>query len=373
MAGAECIRKIVLERLLSSDLEITRLPLTTPADKPHVPILTSANLGTCKRCIVYIGEPDKDLGILAGRLIDHENFSTGSVLNLVNAVRKYDPHGEVGIIIANPGQLLWYRRGRKALTRLSWEAIPRPYAVSATLPFTSKNYIPRNSNVAEHVACVFEDVIAPLRARECKVHVIAAGYAAVDAVDYLQKEWNHWESCVETVSVSSGHVWQTELYDDKFKDFWCKVSSVPRTFMNLGVSVTDLESQRGRAYLLSEHWQGTPMTGREHFGCNVFASGEHCWTECIMPRAYHAIVDYISLVARHPHYVNMPPEEDETKEAEVVFEEPKWDDDEDEQAAGNAGMAENPGVDEGALTRAMDAVKVSKADGKGEESKREEE
>ena len=239
---SECIRKTVLERLLSSKLEITRLPLNTPVDKPHVPILTSTNLNYCKRCIVYVGESDKDLGILAGRLIDHENFSNGSIINLVNAIRKSDPHDEVGIVVANPGQLLWYRRGRKALTHLSWDAIPRPTAVSTTLPFTSKNYIPMNSTAAEHVACVFEDIIAPLRERGCKVDVIAAGYTGVDVVDYLQKEWSHWEKCVDAIVVSSGRVWQTELFDEKFKGFWGRVSSIAKSPVVLGFPEADVIS-----------------------------------------------------------------------------------------------------------------------------------
>ena len=120
---------------------------------------------------------------------------------------------------------------------------------------------------------------------------------------------------------------------------------------------------------MSEHPLGTPLTGREHFSCNVYASGENCWTECVVPRAYDAIVDYFRLVARHPEYANVSPEADETKEADVELPEPTWDDDEDDRVTGDASKVEGTGVDESALSRAMDAVKVGGAEGEEAESK----
>lgn len=60
--------------------------------------------------------------------------------------------------------------------------------------------------------------------------------------------------------------------------------------------------QRARAYLLSPHPLETPLSGREHFGCNCYSSGEAVHTECIMPRAYRSMLGFFRLVADVPGY-----------------------------------------------------------------------
>ena len=220
----ECIRKIVLDRLLCNSLQITRLPLGTPAYKNHVPILTSSNIDTCKRCIGFVGEPSHDLGILAGRMIDSHSIGYGSIINLVEYMQAKSPEKDVGIVIANPGQPLWYRRGEKALSYTSWDAIPRATAVDSPLKITSKNKVPKNDDAAEHVVCVFDEIIAPLVARGCKIDVVAVGMSAIDLVEFLQLDWGRWESGLEACVVTSGHVWRTEFTDPNFKGFWEKVS-----------------------------------------------------------------------------------------------------------------------------------------------------
>ena len=333
----QCIRNIVLERLQAMGLKTTRMPLGSTSASPSTPILTSQNLEKCKRAIVYVGESNQELGILAGRLIDHKNIGTGSIINFVKGIRASDPNNETGIVVANPGQLLWYRRGRKALSFESWHTIPRPSAVSPGLFITAKNHIPRNYNPQEHVACVFEDALAPLIERGCKIAVIAAGNSGIDVVDFVQKDWAKWKKGVEAVVVTSGHVWQTEFRDEEFKDFWGK---------------------RGRAYMLSHEPMETPLTGRPHFGCNLYSSGEGTYIESIMPRAHAAIVDYFKLVFRHPDFENVPPDLDESVK-EKPTEESEWGDDDGSSSV----KAENGQVeelqDDAALSRAMDAVKIS--------------
>ena len=220
----ECIRRIVMERLRSASMEILRLPLNTPADLPHVPILVSSNITSCKRCVIYIGESVQDLGILAGRLIDHESITYGSAIGFVQSIKRSSPQDNVGIMIANLGQLLWYRRGRKALSFTSWHAIPRPTAVTPALTVTEKNLIPKNKDPREHIACVFEEVLAPLVYRGCKLDLIGVGNGAIDLVDFLQQDWGKWEKGVEAIAVLSGYVWSTEFLDSRFVEFWRKVS-----------------------------------------------------------------------------------------------------------------------------------------------------
>ena len=216
-----------MERLLSGSMETTRLPLGTPADLPHVPILVSKNSATCQRCVVYIGESIQDLGIFAGRLIDKESISYGSAINFVDSVNESSANNDVGVVIANLGQLLWYRRGRKALSFTSWHAIPRPTAVTPALSVTDKNLIPKNNDPREHIACIFEEVLAPLVDKGCKLDFIAVGNGALDLVEFLQQDWGRWEKGMEAMAVLSGYVWTTEFFNPGFMDFWRKVRLHP--------------------------------------------------------------------------------------------------------------------------------------------------
>ena len=364
LQSVECIRKIAAERLSAMGMETTCLPLGSRSDQPHIPIYTSRNLETCKRCIVYVGESVQDIGILAGRLVDHDNIGTGTVLNMVQAIRASDPNDEVGIVIANPGQLLWWRRGRKALSYTSWHCIPRPTAVSASLPITSKNHVPRNYNAEEHIACVFDDLIDPLVDRGCRIEVIAAGNSGLDVVEFLQQDWQFWVKAIGAIAVTSGYVWKTEITDDAFGEFWGKVrSSGPdltlfQPFCMHGANETSV--QRARAYLVSPERHGTPLTGRERFGCNIYASGASDFVECVVPRAYAAILDYFKLVSNNPDYENVPLEVDELPAEPEVAQDPNWSDEEvDEQAVDESKSSlrvEEAEVDEKTLSRGLDAV-----------------
>lgn len=322
----ECIRRIVLDRLLRNSLKITRLPLDTPADMNHVPILTSSNIGTCKRCIVFVGESTHDLGILAGRLIDSDSIGFGSLTNFVEYMQAKSPEKDVGIVIANPGQLLWHRRGQKALSYLSWETIPRATAVDPPLKITNKNKIPKNEDPGEHIVCVFDEVVTPLVTRGCKIDVLAVGNSALDVVDLLQLDWKRWESCLEGCAVTSGHVWRTEFVDPKFQQFWAKVSLQlahrDRTLASESRSSAN-DDQRARAYVTSTEPIGTQLTGRAHFGCAVYSSSEEYYVECIAPRIYEHVIDYFELVHRTPGYEHEIVPELEVEEQPKVAE-PDW-------------------------------------------------
>ena len=43
---------------------------------------------------------------------------------------------------------------------------------------------------------------------------------------------------------------------------------------------------------------GTLVEGREEYGCNVYASGEHLYVECIMIRAWRDMLEWFGRLAR---------------------------------------------------------------------------
>ena len=60
--------------------------------------------------------------------------------------------------------------------------------------------------------------------------------------------------------------------------------------------------QRGRAYIISSEPLDTPLSGREMYGCNCYASGVSYFTEEVMQNVYKPMLDYFQLIADVPGY-----------------------------------------------------------------------
>ncbi len=210
------------DRFLSSSLTVTRLPLNTSPSDPNVPILTSNNLSNAKRIILYFGEATQDLGIFAYRTMGRENHAAGSALDFVHAAQasKDSP----GIMIANMGQLIWYRRGERAVTQQTWNAVPRKTAVSGPMRIDDrKNRVPGNEDMAAHVQSVFEAVGRLVR-KDAAIDVIGISDGAWKVVAYLQANWETWKSRVHAVAVGTSSVYPGyELWHKEFAAFWGKV------------------------------------------------------------------------------------------------------------------------------------------------------
>lgn len=219
-----CIRKLVQTRLLSSSINLTRLPFTASSTDPHVPIFTSENLPSATRTILFFGEEYQDLGIFAYRTIGQISNAAGSAIDFVSAIQSSKDNP--GIIIANMGQLIWYRRGGRAVTRVSWSALPRKSGVAETMRIDPvKNRVPGNEDMAAHVKYVFEEIVPRMVNPSAYLDIIGIGEGALEAVAYLQTEWARWKGRVQAIAVGSGYVWSNdEVHDAEFADFWAKVS-----------------------------------------------------------------------------------------------------------------------------------------------------
>ena len=196
-----------------------------PSD-PHTPILTSSHLATAKRLIVYFGESVQDLGIFAHRIIGQESIASGSALDFVHAIQSREDSTDTAIIIANVGQLVWYRRGQRAMTIASWNALPRKTGVGNPMRIDSiKNHIPGNASTNEHIKSVFEEVLGKLARQDTVIDLIGLGDGAEEAVRYLDQNWNRWEKNVRAICVGLGFVWRVgdDLQNEKFMAFWSKV------------------------------------------------------------------------------------------------------------------------------------------------------
>ncbi|MCJ1288423.1 hypothetical protein MMC26_007780 [Xylographa opegraphella] len=266
-------------------MDTVRLPISATPQDNHVPILADSHLATATRVIVYVGESCQDLGIFAYRLIGANTIASGSAVEFVNYL-KMASRDPPAIIMANPGQLIWYRRGQRAMSQQTWHAIPRDTAVSEPMIIDRvNNIIPQNEDIQKHVTCLFEQVIDKLPNEHAKIDIIGIGDGALEVVEYLQQDWKKWEGRVDAIVVGASHIWNTDIKDENFRKFW---------------------SRRGRAYLISPENLDAPLTGRDEFGCNCFSSGEPSYVELMMPRAYRSMLDYFNVVTDNPGYEAEP-------------------------------------------------------------------
>lgn len=204
------------------------------------------------------------------------------------------------------GQLLWYRRGKRAVTRATWAGLPRRTGVSQQLTVDSKkNRVPGNEDVAAHTKYIFEYVIPRMVNPAAKLNIIGIGEGAEETVNYLQYSWETWKDRIQAIVIGSGYQWpSSDIQNPEFADFWGKVlfpSPCPELHANLAP-----KQQRARAYLLSAEPVETPLSGREGFGCNCYSSGEEFFTERLIIEAYTSILRYFSLVDKVPGYQELP-------------------------------------------------------------------
>jgi hypothetical protein len=273
-----CIRKFVLERLQELGLQILRLPIGATEQDKHVPILVSADLADKQRIIVLFPERDQDLGIFSYRTIGNENINKGSAINLVslimNGVASSSGREIPGIVIANPGQLLWYRGGGRAVSRTQWANLPRDSAVVGSFRVDEvMNKVSGNEDFRAHVKYVFDNVIDGILRKDARIDVIGLEWTGQASVMHLAANWEKYGPRVRGICLASPQ------HD-------------PREFEN--ADFTEFISKRGRAYFVSSSPVATLINGREDFGCDCYASGEEMYPENVIVEAVEHMLTWLA-------------------------------------------------------------------------------
>ncbi|KAJ9201920.1 hypothetical protein DTO164E3_3358 [Paecilomyces variotii] len=291
-----CIRSIVHSRLCALGLSVLRLPLNAGPEDRHVPIMISSNLKTASRVIVVFGEPVQDLGIWAYRTISTEGIDAGSAVAFAKAVLGYeDTKTDTALILANTGQLIWYNAEGRAITHPSWLALPKESAVDPLPRMTHRNKIPRNGNWEEHVQCVFEDVLkarGELLSENAKIDIIGLAEGGLAAVTYLAEKWSEWSSHISAMCLANPlHYNGIHIFPDP--------SSASSETEN---SFENFISSRCRAYVLSDRPVNDPVPGAADHNCNCYASGEELNVECIMPKAWRSMMEWLGKAHTDPNF-----------------------------------------------------------------------
>lgn len=285
------LRDMVHDRLQALGLEDLRLPLGATQDDPHIPILVTKNLSTAKRVILFIGDHSQDLGILAYRIVGGTGgVNAGSMVNLVKYIQSTMPG--TAVIIGNPGQLRWWRRGGKAVTIPSWYAIPRKSAVHGAPRFDEiKNTVEGNRDTAQHVAYLLNSVVAQLCDPESVIDIISVCEGSLQTVYFLddKKNWEQWGKRLGGLAVVAPYHRLQDLENEALID-WLR--------------------KRARAYVLSDAPAGIPVRGHQDtkrtpgFGATCYSLGEPYTNEVILPKGYKTVVDWLKEVSDDGQYEN---------------------------------------------------------------------
>ncbi|KAL2065931.1 hypothetical protein VTL71DRAFT_3601 [Oculimacula yallundae] len=293
----EAIRTEISDRLTRLGLEKIRLPLGAAANEPNLPVFVSSNLSSKKHIIILFYEHTQDLGIFAHRIIGGKGgINEGSAVNLVKYIQSQafstENADSPGIVLANMGQLRWWRRGQRAVTQTTWLALPQKSAVDPPYRFDEeKNTIPGNTTTGEHLNSIFNTVIEELAHPAAKLSLIGVSDGAVQISLFLNNPANFtkWGSRIEAFASFASYFHSHEITYPEFGDWLLK---------------------RGRAFVQSHEPVGTFLCGPEGgkrvhaYGCQVFSSGERYYSETMLPKAYKVVVDWFKEVAAVPEYEN---------------------------------------------------------------------
>ncbi|KAK5046840.1 hypothetical protein LTR84_007194 [Exophiala bonariae] len=305
LANNLAVRNIILERLEELGVETVRLPLGAKEGEKHVPILVSKDIKSKKRVILFLGERQMEPGVLSWRAIGEQGIKHGSLVDLVDALKNgsssTDESSGPGIIVANPCQLLWYRGGRRAVSRNEWMDLPRETGVSEAMRIDEvKNYIDHNRDYTEHINYVFDQVLPELVRKDAKVDIIGLEYSVTAAFEYLAKHWNTWSQRITGICIAGAQYKMADLV----------ANGAPPEFV-------DFISKRCRFYAPSSSPLETPVTGRQRFGCNCYASGEDEYHENVVVKAWRSMLGWFDFLYTHPAYEEIELVVDEVASEEV--------------------------------------------------------
>ncbi|KAK5020235.1 hypothetical protein LTR60_000706 [Cryomyces antarcticus] len=241
-----CVRRELYQRLATANIRPLYLPqlsLERPVQEPHVPILVSTPGVFPKHVVVIVNEHIQDLAIWSYRILCRQGgINDGSAVGFVDHLRSVFKGEEVlvdsptstgtsktpnaqsdpGVIILNPGQLLYSHRFNRALTYASWQAFPRESAVHETPRIHPEhNTVPGNRKSEEHIKFVFDKVLnnAKYVDPEAQLYILGIADGGDSVVELLNAEWPKYCSRIAAIALTQPTSTSSTITDPAFASF----------------------------------------------------------------------------------------------------------------------------------------------------------
>ncbi|RGP64621.1 mitochondrial 40s ribosomal mrp2 [Fusarium sporotrichioides] len=285
---------IIHERLQKEGLQKFQL---LPGNKKHCPIFFSPSIAKTERIVIIFGEPQQDLGFIAGRVVNGSGgLAKGSMISVVQALAKQsaspnDPEPPC-VLLANMGQRYWWPDQQRALTVEDSADIPLPSLVHSGRQHSKElNEIPGSETTIAHMTTIFNKVLDVNK--NANIDIIAIGQSCEVVLEFFEnnENWAQWGHRLGGMLLVGTVFCTDSLVNAEFKDFLAK---------------------RARGYLISDDPLETPLampSGNpslmiDPLGCPCLSSGESQYTEMILIKALEPALAYLQEIALTPGFAN---------------------------------------------------------------------
>jgi hypothetical protein len=251
----ECVKQEILKEL--ANLGVGKLFLhgddfaEMKPEGPHVAIL-STKLDALRRqkdVVIVVNEPTQDLGVWAYRSLTREGgLEHGSVVGLVKKLQhkvapstqigsmlerlKLEELGETsscpGIIILNPGELLYSNELHKNMSQKAWLARPKKNALESDIKIDNKhNRVPGHENHDAHIRTVLERVVTKIVNKDARLFIVGMSNGAESMMKYYDEKYDALGAANEKAFAGAPHAValmesthsHDQLSSEEFKNF----------------------------------------------------------------------------------------------------------------------------------------------------------
>ncbi|KAK4495513.1 hypothetical protein PRZ48_013845 [Zasmidium cellare] len=196
----DAVRRLVAEELAKYDIVPVNVAGKEVGVQGKSVTLLATQLGKLsmkKDVIVVVGEAGgggsgQDAGVWAYRSLMREGgLQKGSAVGLAEMLRKMGKEGgveEAGMVILNPGQLLYSHEENKAMSQTTWMARAKKTSLSAGYEVDEKyNQVEMHTTAKEHIRTVLGHILPKLLDDKARVHMLCVGESVKDTIDYLDE------------------------------------------------------------------------------------------------------------------------------------------------------------------------------------------
>jgi hypothetical protein len=224
---------IIHERLEKEGLQKFQL---LPEKKKQCPIFFSPSITKTARIVIIFGEPNQDLGYVAGRIVNGPGGLTkGSMVSVVQVLGKQrassDGPEPPCVLLANMGQRFWWPEEERALTIEDASDIPLPSLVHSGRQYNKElNEIPGSETTIAHMTTVFNKVLDANK--NAKIDTIAIGQSCEVVLEFFEnnENWAQWGHRLGGM-LFMGTVYRADsLVNAELKDFLAKVIPISHLY-----------------------------------------------------------------------------------------------------------------------------------------------